>query len=138
MRSFVNAPLERRLAVVTSWASFGTFGLCFALSGFAATNLAAGVLGFALLVLGFVAHTIINYVFDADFTRGEAALGFVIFVLAVLVFVGSWIVAPNFGGTQAAIGLLGFAAITASFVIYMITRHGIREAFRMFDRIRDL
>ena len=50
----------RRLAVMTNWALFGSFGLCFTLTGFSAADLLAGLFGFALLAAAFGAHIVIN------------------------------------------------------------------------------
>ena len=130
--------LEHRLAVTTSWAFFGAFAFCFIVDGFSAGLLAPGLLGFFLVIVAFVAHVIINWIFHTDFTAGEAALGLVVFVVAALSFIGSWIFDPKFGATNLMLGLAGFSAIVASFLFYMFARYGMSGSFTLFDRIRDL
>lgn len=129
---------ERKLAVITNWAFFGSFGLCFVLSGFNAGNLAAGLFGFTLVVLGFVAHVIINYIFHTSFSDGEVALGFGVYAVSLLIFVVSWIVVPHFGFVNIAIGLSGFTALCACFVFYMAATHGVRGSIALLDVIRKL
>lgn len=129
---------EHRLAIITSWGFFGAFAFCFVVSGFSGGNLAAGLLGFALFIVGFAAHVILNWIFKTDFTAAQAALGFLVFIVAALSFIGSWLFDPNFGATNLAIGLGGFSAIIGSFMFYMFARFGMRGSFTLFDRIRDL
>lgn len=129
---------ERKLAVMTNWGFFGSFGLCFALSGFAAENLVVGLFGFGLLILGFCAHVLINHLYETGFSEGEVALGFVVFTVAVLSFVVSWIVVPDFGGASIVVGLGGFAALIACFIFYMVASHGVRGTITMVDEIRKL
>lgn len=130
--------MEHRLAVITSWAFFGAFAFCFVVDGFSYGNLAPGLFGFFLFIVAFVAHVIINWVYRKDFTAGQAALGFVVFVVAALSFVGSLIFDPHFGSVNLTLGLAGFGAIFVSFIFYMFARFGMRGSFTLFDRIRDL
>lgn len=129
---------EHRLAVTTSWGFFGGFAFCFVVSGFSGGNLAAGLIGFALFIAGFAAHVIINWIYQTDFTAGESALGFVVFVVAAVSFIGSWIFDPNFGAINRAIGLAGFGSTFGCFMFYMFVKYGVRGSFTKFDRIRDL
>jgi hypothetical protein len=123
---------------MTSWALFGSFGLCFAISGFDAGDLPAGLTGFALMAAGFGAHVLINHIYGAGFSKGETALGLGLFTIAALGFVASWIVVPDFGWLRVAIGLIGFTALIACFASYMFVNHGVRGSFEMFDEIRKL
>ena len=127
---------ERRLAVMTNWAFFGSFGLCFTLSGFSAADLLAGLFGFALLAAAFGAHVIINHLFRTRFSKGEVALGFIAFVVSVLGFVLSWLVLPHFDTANIAIGLAGFSLLFACFLFYLVAHHGVRGSIDMLDRVR--
>jgi hypothetical protein len=129
---------EHRLAVITGWALFGGFAFCCVVSGFAGGSLLAGLGGFALFIVGFVAHVILNGIYQKDFSAGEAALGFVVFVVGALGFIGSLLFDPSFDGVDLAIGLAGFAAIFVSVMFYMFAKYGTRGTFTLFDRIRDL
>lgn len=128
---------EKRLAVVTNWAFFGSFGSSFILSGFDGGVLAMGLIGFAVLVLGFIAHVIINRIFDAGFSKGEVAFGLIVFGISVLSFIGSWIFDPHFGGVNIVIGLAGFSAIVACLIIYIVIKFGLKGSFSMIHRLRN-
>ncbi|HWA45082.1 MAG TPA: hypothetical protein VHA10_17815 [Hypericibacter adhaerens] len=123
---------ERRLAVIANWGLFGTFGLGLILSGVNGGTIALGLLGFALILVGFIAQVIINQVYGRGFTPGEVALGFIGFGIAVLGFVASWIFDPTFGTTDIVVGLSGFAAIIVAFLVYLVTRYGLKGSFSMF------
>ena len=103
--------MEHRLAVTTSWAFFGAFAFCFVVDGFAYGNLAPGLFGFFLFIVAFVTHVIINWVYRKDFTAGQAALGFIVFVVAALSFIGSWMFDTHFGSVNLTLGLAGFGAL---------------------------
>ena len=128
---------ERRLAVMTNWGFFGSFGLCFAITGFRGGDLLPGLAGFVLLAVAFAAHVLINHIFGSRFSKGEVALGFVVFALSLSSFVVSWIVRPNFGAANIAIGLAGFGLLLTMFVFYMIATHGVRGSIDMIDAIRN-
>lgn len=130
--------IEHKLAVTTNWGFFGSFGLCFVLSGFNAANLIAGLFGFTLLIFGFIAHVIINHIFRTHFSDGEVALGFVVYAVSLLIFVVSWIAAPHFGTVNIVIGLSGFAALSVCFVFYMVATHGVRGSIELLDVLRKL
>ena len=127
---------ERRLAVMTNWAFFGSFGLCFTLSGFSAADLLPGLLGFVLLATAFGSHVIINHIFATRFTKGEVALGFIAFIVSVLGFVLSWLALPHFDTANIAIGLAGFSLLFACFLFYLVARHGVRGSIAMVDGVR--
>ena len=128
--------VQRRLLVWTSWGVFGAFGLAFAVSGFSRADLISGLLGFGLIVAGYVAHIIINRLHRAAFSVGEVALGSIAFAASAASFALSWIVAPVFPAANVAIGLSGFAAILAVFVFYMIAVHGVQGSIALIDSAR--
>ena len=127
---------EHRLAVMTNWAFFGSFGLCFTLTGFSAADLLAGLFGFALLAAAFGAHVIINHRFRTRFSKGEVALGFIAFIVSVLGFVLSWLALPHFDTANIAIGLAGFSLLFACFLFYLVAHHGVRGSIDLLDRVR--
>ena len=128
---------ERRLAVMTNWAFFGSFGLCFTLSGFSAADLLTGLFGFGLMATAFGAHVIINDLFRTRFSKGEVALGLIAFIVSVLGFVLSWLVQPHFDTANIAIGLAGFSLLFACFLFYLVAHHGVRGSIEIFDRVRQ-
>jgi hypothetical protein len=129
--------IERRLAVVTSWSLFGGFGLALIQSGMAHAAIPIGLAGCALLVAGFVAQVIVNAVYGGGFTAGEVAFGFAVFGVAVVGFVASWILDPAYGAAQVTIGLTGIAAMIVAFLVYLVTRYGLKGSFSMFHATGD-
>lgn len=128
---------ERRLAVITSWGLAGSFGLCCIMSGFNQSELALGLLGFALLIAGFVAHLIIGNIFGAIFDTGEIIVGFILFGVGLIAFATTWIYDSRFDSVDVAMGLAGFAAIIACFFVYLVTRFGLKGSFSMFHQLRN-
>lgn len=129
-------PLEKRLAVVTNWGFFASFGMGFVLSGFSGAQWWLGLLGYTLLVAGFIGHVIINRAFDTGFSGGEIALGLVLFGVSALSFIGSWLFDPRFGSVNLGLGLAGFAAMTACLLGYLVITYGLRGAYSMIHALR--
>ncbi|SMF29286.1 hypothetical protein SAMN06265365_12085 [Tistlia consotensis] len=125
---------ERRLAVVALWGVAGPFGLGLIQSGLGRGSIALGLLGFALLVGGFVGQVIVNGLYGGGFSRGEIAFGFTAFGIAVLGFVLAWVFDPAFGTADIVVGLSGFAALIACFLVYLIAKYGLKGSFSMFHR----
>lgn len=125
------AILERRLAVMTHWSLFGAFGVGFLLSGFSAAQWGLGLLGYGLIMVGFVGHVVINQVYDTGFTAGEVALGLLVFGTSALTFVANVLLVPNFSPVNLALGLSGFAAIVVGVALYLLIRYGTRGSWNM-------
>ena len=129
--------LERKLAVMTNWAVCAPFGIGLIQSGLANDEIPVGLLGFAILIVGFIAQIIINAAFGGGFNRGEIALGIGAFGVAVLAFIVGWIANPEFDSAAIIISLAGFAALIASFLIYLTAKYGLKGAFSMFHHAGD-
>jgi hypothetical protein len=127
---------ERLLAVVTLWGFFGAFGIGLVLTGFHQDHVPLGLLGFACFVAAFVAHVIVNHVFDARFSSLQVVVALLVFCLAAPCFLPSWLLDPHFDTAGVIIGVAGFAAVVASFLIYLVSMYGLRGAFSMFHRMR--
>lgn len=125
------AILERRLAVMTHWSLFGAFGVGFLLSGFSAAQWGLGLLGYGLIMVGFVGHVVINQVYDTGFTAGEVALGLLVFGTSALTFVANVLLVPNFSTVNLALGLSGFAAMVVGVALYLLIRYGTRGSWNM-------
>ena len=123
---------ERRLAVTSNWALFGSFGLCFVLSGFALPLVPAILGGFGLFVAGFISHLVINAVFHHGFTTGEVVTGFVAFGVGLACFMGAVVLGEGVTGPEFAAGIAGFAALVLCFLVYLITKFGLKGAFSRF------
>ena len=120
---------------MTNWALLAGFGICFVLSGFSQADPLVGLAGFALFVVGFIAHVIINRIFGVGFSTPQVSLGLLAFVVAVLSFVAGSIFDPSFRETDVVVGLVGFSAIIACFIVYVMINYGIRGSYAMIDRL---
>jgi hypothetical protein len=131
----VPAHIEHRLAVITNWAFFASFGFGFVSTGFSDGDVVAGLAGFAAFVLGFIAHIIINRIFSVRFTDPQIALGLGVFGVGAFGFIISWVFDASFDTADIVIGIVGFGAIAACFVTYVIINYGIRESYSMLHRL---
>jgi|Laugrefbdmm110sn_1035136.scaffolds.fasta_scaffold02567_2 hypothetical protein len=125
------ASLERRLAVMTHWGLAGSFGMAFLLSGFNASDWTCGLLGYALLIGGFVGHVLINHFFDSGFNAGEVALGLILFGLFALVFVVTALLTPQYNRVNLGLGITGFSVMALVLALYLIIRYGTRGTWNM-------
>ena len=123
--------VDRGVLVFSIWAVLGFLGLGFVLEGFSRGAYGVSLLGTGLIVAGFVAHIIVNYVCGGGFTSGEAALGVGSFGILAFVFIIGWA-----GGDMPAAnfyaGLTLFGVIIAGFITYLTLRYGLRGAFSRF------
>lgn len=122
---------ERSLLAFANWAVFGFLGLGFIAEGFARDAYLVGLIGILAVVLGFIGHLVLNQVFGAGFSPGEAALGLALFGLVVVVFVSGWLV-DGYSPADFYLGLTLFSLLVLGFVVYLATRHGMRGAFSHF------
>lgn len=130
-----SASLEHRLAMMTNWAFFASFGFCFVMSGFTGSSLIAGFAGFSAFVVGFVVNVIINRTYGVGFTNPQIALGLALFTISIIGFIASWIFDPSFDDTDVFIGIVGFGAIMACFIVYVVINYGVRESYAMMHRL---
>jgi hypothetical protein len=128
--------MENRLAVLTNWGLWGSFGIGFVLSGFRSHAYPVGLFGFGLLAAGFVCHLIINRIYGVDFREGEIATAFGLSGIAILGFVASWIFDPAFTRADVMLGLTGCIAAVAGVFAYVATRFGLRGSFSMFHHVK--
>jgi hypothetical protein len=123
--------VERSILVFATWAVLGFLGLGVFLEGLERDLWALSAAGVAVIVLAFVAHIVVNGVFDTGFTPGETVLGIGAYGLLGLIFVVAAI-----GGTMTMTdyysGLTLFGTLAAGFLAYLFTRHGLRGAFSRF------
>jgi hypothetical protein len=128
---------EHRLAVMTTWAFFASFGFCFVLSGFSGSQPVAGLAGFAVFVAAFIVHVIINRIFSVGFSNAQIALGLTIFTISVLSFIASSLFDPAFSETDVLVGLAGFGALMSCFIVYVMINYGVRESYAMMHRLHS-
>lgn len=92
---------------------------------------------FATILAAFVGHVIVNAVYETGFTPRELALGLVAFGAGQSAFVLAVVIVPSFGERYFAVMSLGFIAILAAVIFYMVTHYGVRRVFDAFDVVRD-
>ena len=129
--------LDRHALVIAVWLAAGavaavTFRL--GLSGAGMVWLAGG---FAALLAGFAGHVIVNAVLGTSFTPREVALALVLALAALLALVLATLAVDGFAQAYFLPLASGAAVLVAAAVFYLVTRHGPRRAFEVFDVIRD-
>jgi len=127
---------EKKLAVTANWGLLGSFAVTFILSGFGNGEVVYAIIGFGLLILAFVAHIIINRIYGVGFNNGEIAIGFIVFGVALLGFVANRFLGAGYSAGETIAGVLGFGALAAAFIAYVITKYGLKGAFSMFHQPR--
>lgn len=123
---------EHRMATLTSWALFGSVGTCAVLSGFSQDAYPVSLAGYGILIIGFIAHLIINRIFGRAFRPGEIAAGFSIFGVCVLGLITGWLLDPQFSTSDLISGIAGVSSAVLTFLVYVTTRFGLRGSFSMF------
>ncbi|MBP1875516.1 hypothetical protein LPJGGPFB_01612 [Ensifer adhaerens] len=123
--------VERSILIFAVWAVLGFLGLGIFLEGLKQDSWLLSAAGVAVIVLAFVAHIIVNGVFDTGFTPGETALGIGAYGVLGLVFVAG-AVGGSLTMTNYYSGLTLFGVLAAGFLAYLLTRHGLRGAFSRF------
>jgi hypothetical protein len=125
------ATVERDLLVFSIWAVLGFGGLAFLLEGFSRDSYITSFAGIAAIVVGFVAHIVVNAIFDCSFRPGEAALGIGTFGVLALAFIGGW-ATGGLSMSDYLSGLTLFAVLAFGLPVYLSTRYGLRGAFSRF------
>lgn len=131
MRNATQPHIDRSILVFAIWASLGFLGLGLFLEGMARDLWGLAAAGVGVILAAFVAHIVVNAIFDTGFSRGEAALGIGVYGILASVF----IIAALSGGMTAAdyyAGLTLLGALALGFPVYLVTRHGLRGAFSHF------
>jgi hypothetical protein len=126
---------ESLLAIMTNWALFASFGMCFVLSGLAESDLPTGLIGFASFLAGFGAHIIINRIFGIGFSGPQVALALGAFSAGALCFIAGALFDPGFTPTDLVIGIAGFGVLTAGFLAYVLITYGIQGSYEMLHQL---
>lgn len=123
--------VERSILIFAIWAALGFFGLAVFLEGMKQDSWLTSLAGVGLIVAAFVAHIIVNGIFDTGFSQGEATLGIGAYGVLGLVFVVS---AASGSMTMQDFhsNLTLFGVLALGFLTYLFTRHGLRGAFSRF------
>lgn len=122
---------ERDLLVFSIWAVLGFAGLAFLLEGFTRDSYFVCLLGTALIVAAFVAHIIVNFLFQQGFRPGETVLGIGAFGVLTFTFIAG-VLSGSMSMVDYYSGLTLFSILIVGFIAYLSTRHGLRGAFSRF------
>lgn len=128
--------LDRHALVMALWLGFAFLAVTFLMLGIEQSNWWALSLGFAIMLAGFIAHVLVNVVFNTLFTPKEVALGLFVFAICLLWFGLAFIFYPQHRFNIFLPIALGFIALTAAVIFTMVTWLGVRGAFESFDVIR--
>ncbi|MGE0213559.1 MAG: hypothetical protein AB7S41_17865 [Parvibaculaceae bacterium] len=129
--------IDRHALVMTIWLSFGLVAASLFEYGFGAGGVFFVLAGFVVVLAAFAGHVIVNVVHRTTFTPRELALGLVIYAAALVSFGLATLLAPGFAARNFLPLSLGFLALFAVVVFYMVTHFGVRRVFDAFDVIRD-
>lgn len=132
-----NEALDRHALVMACWLAAVLPAAILFDYGFGQGGAPYVLAGFAAILLGFVAHVIVNAVYQTGFSPRELGLGLVIYGLALILFVIFALVNAQFAAHYFVPVSIGFITTGAVIVFYLITRFGVRQAFEAFDVIRD-
>ena len=129
--------LDRHALVVAVWLAAGAIALVLFHFGFGAGGRGWLAGGFAAVLAGFASHVIVNAVTGTGFTPREVALGLVAMLAALLALVLATLLVVGFSAQFFLPVSGGLICLVLAVVLPMVTRHGPRRAFEVFDVIRD-
>lgn len=129
--------LDRHVLAMTIWLVAGLVAATLFHFGLGHASWVAILGAFLVVVAAFCGHVVLNAVYGCGFTRGELALGLVLYVAAALAFILSVLGSAEFRDAAFLPGAGGFVLVFATAVFYLVTRFGVRGAFEGFDVIRS-
>lgn len=132
-----NEALDRHALVMACWLAAALPAAILFEYGFGQGGTPYVLAGFAAILVGFVAHVIVNVVCGTGFSPQELGLGLVIYGLALVLFVVLSLVSTPFAAHNFLPLSIGFITTGAVVVFYLITRFGARQAFEAFDVIQN-
>lgn len=130
--------LDRHALVTTVWLALGLAAAACLHHGLGAGGVGFTAAGFVVLLAAFAGHVIVNAAYATTFAPRELALGLVVYAAGLLAFGFAVLVAPIFPMEDVLALTLGFLALGAAVVFYMVTHFGLRRVFDAFDVVRGL
>ncbi|MAI59343.1 MAG: hypothetical protein CML56_10305 [Rhodobacteraceae bacterium] len=130
--------LNRHALVVAIWSPL-IFVAAIALQiGIKFYNLTWIAAAFAIILIGFVCHLIVNAVLETEFTKGETALAAVCFTFVVIVFAAAGFISNNENVYLLILPMaVGFSSLIGAIIIYLLIMYGPRKSLEKFDVIRN-
>ena len=129
--------LDRHALVMSIWLALGFIAIALFSYGFGAGGTPFIAAAFAVILIGFIGHVIVNAVYATTFTPGELALGLVLYAAALVAFGLATLLAPGFGARGFVPTSLGLVAVSAAVIVYMVIHFGVRRSFNAFDVVRQ-
>lgn len=129
--------LDRHALVMAIWLAFGFVGLVLFDRGLGAGGVPAIAAAFGMVLAAFAGHIVVNAAYGTTFTRGELALGLVLYATGLVALGVATLFSPDFATRHFLAFSLGFLAVFAGVIFYMVTHFGVRRVFTAFDAIRD-
>jgi hypothetical protein len=129
--------LDRHVLVMTIWLTAGLLAATLFHYGVGNGGPLFILAAFAAIIAAFTGHVVVNFVVGDGFTTRELALGLVLYATALMVFVGAALTSPDFAAKALLPTGVGFLAVFAAVVFYMVVHSGVRRAFDAFDAIRS-
>lgn len=129
--------LDRHALAMAIWLSFGLVAIILFKIGFSLTSWAALSLAFTSLFSAFIAHVLVNIIFETRFSAREVSLGLTVFGVCLLWFGFAVLIYPQYRSTMFLPVTVGLVTLTAAVVFTMMAWLGVRGAFESFDVIRS-
>jgi hypothetical protein len=129
--------LDRHALVVTIWGTTALIAGTLFHYGLGDGGFIFMLAAFAAVIGAFIGHVIVSIALRVDFTARELALGLVLYATALIAFGAAVIISPAFATRAFLPGSVGFLAVFAAFVFYVIANLGVGGAFAAFDAIRS-
>jgi hypothetical protein len=129
--------LDRHALVLTIWLTAGFIAATLFHFGLGPGGPPFILAAFAALIAGFVGHIIVNAVIGSGFTARELALGLVLYAVGLIVLGAVTLASRQFAATAFLPTSIGFLAIFATFIFYLVAHSGVRSTFEAFDVVRS-
>lgn len=129
--------LDRHALAMAIWLSLGLVAAALFSYGFGAGGELSILLAFAALIAAIAGHVIVNAFYRTTFTARELALGLVLYAAGLVAFGLAVILGRRFADQHLVAMSVGFLALFAAVLFYMITHFGVRWVFEAFDVISD-
>ena len=127
--------VDRHALVMAVWIALGAAAAILLHFGMGSGGILALAAGYGCILAAFAGHIIVNTVFGTAFTRGELALGLVVYFVSLLWLCLAALFASGFRDHAFVPLAVGLLTVGASVLFYMIAHFGVRVVFEAFNVI---
>ena len=128
--------LDRHALVATLWLPSGLMAITLFHYGTGAGGAPFILAGFAMILLAFIGHVIVNAALRSHFTAREKVLGLALYGASAVAFGFATLLSPDFRANAFVPASAGLLLIFAGIVFYMVAHFGLRRSFDNFNVIR--